>query len=77
MRKIEKIGLSLAVVSALGFGFVGCGGGSGSNTTESTQNTQVGYLADSGVEGLFYETSSGITGTTEKDGKYEFKKVIQ
>jgi len=34
--------------------------------------TQTGYIADSGIEGLEYKTSSGIVGITGESGKYYF-----
>jgi len=34
--------------------------------------TKTGYIADSGIEGLEYKTSSGIVGLTGDDGKYYF-----
>ncbi|MEA2018000.1 MAG: PKD domain-containing protein, partial [Campylobacterota bacterium] len=80
MHRIKKIGLSLAVVSILGIGFVGCGGGGSSSPTENTESstndtsTQTGYLIDSGIEGLRYVGSLGTTGETKENGKYEFKK---
>ncbi len=34
--------------------------------------TQIGYITDSGIEGLNYKTSSGIIGVTGYSGKYYF-----
>ena len=75
MKKLKFYGVWLVLIFILGMGFIGCGGGGGGNSSTSTKTskiTQTGYLADSGIEGLFYETSSGKTGITGKDGKYEF-----
>ena len=75
MKKLKFYGVWLVLIFILGMGFIGSGGGGGGNSSTSTKTskiTQTGYLADSGIEGLFYETSSGKTGITGKDGKYEF-----
>ena len=49
---------------------LGCGGGPGDTTTQTT----TGYFIDAPVEGIEYSTSSGITGTTGKNGEFEYKE---
>ncbi len=46
---------------------------SASATTTPTSQTKTGYFIDSAVAGLDYNTSSGLSGTTDKFGKFEFK----
>jgi len=48
---------------------VGCGGGSSSTTTNEKQ---VGTFIDSAVAGAKYTTSSGLSGTTDKYGHFEY-----
>ena len=67
--KLKNIGLSLAVISALGLGITGCGSSS-SDTPGAT--TETGIFVDAPVQGLKYitATQSGYT-----NGKGEFKYV--
>lgn len=73
MKEFKNIGFSLVIMISLVVSFIGCGGGGGSSGG-TIDTVQIGYLADSGIEGLYYETSSGKTGITGNDGKYEFNK---
>jgi len=42
------------------------------NPTDTSGNTRVGTFVDSPVSGLEYITSSGLTGTTDVDGEFEY-----
>jgi hypothetical protein len=64
MKKVIILS-SIALVAVL----TGCGGGSSSS--DSSLND--GYFIDSPVKGLHYHTSSGLDGTTDKDGKFRYK----
>ena len=70
MRNI-KVGLSLLAILAL----AGCGGGGGGGSiSTTTPTTYVGNYIDAPVKGLVYIASpSGLTGTTDADGKFEFQ----
>ena len=48
----------------------GCGGSSSNDTSD----TNTGYFVDAAVAGADYNTSSGLTGTTNKFGQFKFKK---
>lgn len=51
-----------------------CGGGSGSSSTSAsvTEQTFYGYLSDSAMEGVRYETASS-SGYTNSEGRFEYK----
>lgn len=67
MKKIQSLGLSLAVVSILGF--TGCVGGGSSTPVNSTQT---GTFVDAPVEGLTYSTATQ-SGITDANGQYKYK----
>ncbi len=68
MRKVlVTIPLGLAA-----FTFFSCGGGGGSDSSTST--TLTGQFVDAPVAGLDYETSSGITGTTDSNGYFNYRE---
>jgi len=67
MKKIKSLGLSLAVISTLGF--VGCGGGSSSAPTD---DIKTGTFVDSPVQGLNYSTATQ-SGVTNSSGEFEYK----
>ncbi|WP_457624073.1 hypothetical protein [Persephonella sp.] len=68
MRKVlVTIPLGLAA-----FTFFSCGGGGGSDSSTST--TLTGQFVDAPVAGLDYETSSGITGTTNSNGYFNYRE---
>ncbi len=67
MKNIQSLGLSLAVVSILGF--TGCGDGDSSTPANSTQT---GTFVDAPVEGLTYSTATQ-SGTTDANGQYKYK----
>jgi hypothetical protein len=63
----KKLLLSIAAVSF----FIGCGGVSAGG--DNSSDTQTGTFVDAPVQGLEYETTSGIKGVTDKDGHFEYK----
>jgi uncharacterized protein len=64
--------ISLAVLAALGVtvSLSGCGGGGASPSSGTGPLT--GVFLDSAVKGLYYETSSGLSGTTNEAGEYRY-----
>jgi len=82
-KSVKKIGLSLAVVSALSFGLVGCGGGGGGGSSSgesetpstdiTTEETYTGYLVDSNVSGVSYDDGLN-SGITDERGAFTFSK---
>ncbi len=69
-----KKSLSILAAAVI-FGFVGCGGGgSSSSSTSSASATSTGTFVDAPVEGLSYETSSGIKGVTDNQGHFKYKE---
>jgi len=70
-RLIRPFSLSIAAALALS----ACGGGGGSDTPSTTVvGVQTGVFVDSAVEGLSYETSSGVKGTTDAQGRFKYKE---
>ncbi|WP_456401859.1 hypothetical protein [Persephonella sp.] len=49
---------------------ISCGGGGGSSEGELIE----GYFYDSPVENLYYKTSSGVEGVTDRDGKFYYRE---
>ena len=74
MTKSIRLGTLSLVVSAL---LVGCGSDSSSSdnsTVEATtDDTLTGYFIDAEVEGVEYESSSGLRGTTDEYGRFKYK----
>jgi hypothetical protein len=74
MTKSIRLGTLSLVVSAL---LVGCGSDSSSSdnsTVEATtDDTLTGYFIDAEVEGVGYESSSGLRGTTDEYGRFKYK----
>ncbi len=68
MKKYIKLGTLSLVTSAL---LIGCG--SDSDTSTNT-DTLTGYFIDAPVEGLSYKTESGLIGTTDSLGRFQYKK---
>lgn len=66
MKKSTKIAFSAVAMSIL---FSGCGS---SDTTSSGTNT--GYFVDAAVVNAQYKTTSGIEGTTDNEGRFEYKE---
>jgi len=62
------------ILSAIALAFlVGCGS-SGGSSDSSSNVTLKGTFIDSPVQGLKYETSSGISGITDENGTFTYKK---
>ena len=80
-QRLTLVTLSL-VASAL---LVGCGSDSSSNsetsnsssanlsTTERTE-TLTGYFIDAAVANVDYKTTSGLAGTTDKFGRFQYRE---
>jgi len=68
-RLIRPFSLSIAAALALS----ACGGG-GSDTPTAVVGAQTGVFVDSAVEGLSYETSSGVKGTTDAQGHFKYNE---
>lgn len=60
--------LSLAASAFL----IGCGSDTG--TIATTTDLETGYFIDAPVEGLSYQTASGISGVTDALGRFQYKK---
>jgi hypothetical protein len=69
-RLIRPFSLSIAAALALS----ACGGGGGSDTPTAVVGAQTGVFVDSAVEGLSYETSSGVKGTTDAQGHFKYNE---
>ena len=69
MKKILVLGTVSLVVSAL---LVGCG--SSSSTDSETSEISTGYFIDSAVANVDYNTTSGLTGTTDKFGRFQYRE---
>ncbi len=63
---------SLLSISAAAAVLTGCGGDSSDPVT--TANTTTGYFIDAPVAGAEYNTSSGISGTTDAYGRFKFEE---
>jgi hypothetical protein len=57
------------VISACGGGG---GGGGGSSPPAPVTGSQTGILTDAAVQGVSYRTSSGVTGVTDAQGRYNY-----
>ena len=67
MRRI-LLSMSLVILAACG------GGGGGSGGSSSSTNTNLtGQFIDAPVEGLYFVSSTGVTGTTDASGTFQFK----
>ena len=69
MKKINSIGISLALASILGLGLTGCGSSSSSSPTSDTVST--GTFVDAPVKGLYYSTPTQ-SGYTNASGEYKY-----
>lgn len=67
LKNITMLTVSV-IASAL---LVGCGSDSSSAVDSTILNS--GYLIDAAVEGAYYETSSGIDGTTDTQGQFKYR----
>jgi len=72
MRKLSKLGLSLAIIATLSLS--GCGGSSSSDDNTTAENTTVvksGKFIDSQVSGIEYSTSTQH-GITDENGSFSY-----
>jgi hypothetical protein len=69
-RLIRPFSLSIAAALVLS----ACGGGGGSDTPKAVVGAQTGVFVDSAVQGLSYETSSGVKGTTDAQGHFNYNE---
>ena len=68
----KKLGIDLAVISALGLGLAGCGGGGGGGSSTPTNSVQTGTFVDAPVQGLTYQTATQ-SGITDANGHFKYK----
>ncbi len=68
MNNYIKLGIVSLAASAM---LVGCGS---NNSTTQDSSLETGYFIDAPVEGLSYETASGVRGTTDQYGRFKYKK---
>jgi len=68
----SKKSIILSIAAIVSLSFIGCGHGSNSSTNSGT-TTKTGVFTDSPVTGLYYKTSSGITGYTKQKGLFKYK----
>ncbi len=52
---------------------IGCGKGTSSSSGSGGSSTLSGTFVDAPVAGLYYETTSGLKGTTDSNGKFKYK----
>ena len=69
MHNYIKLSIVSLAASAI---LVGCGSNNSTTTVDSSLET--GYFIDAPVEGLAYETTSGVKGTTDKYGRFNYRK---
>lgn len=65
---MNKYLMSLTIASAA---LVGCGGGSGSDSSSTPTNIKTGVFTDSPVKGLYYETKTQ-SGLTNEAGEFKY-----
>jgi len=88
MKKLKFYGVWLVLISILGMGFIGCGGGS-DNNENNTNKTITGYVIDDPVAGatieVYDENGTLLTkeeNATDENGKYsitikkEYSKIL-
>ncbi len=63
----KYIGLSLLSLAASAF-LIGCG------SSSTTSDTEIGYFIDAPVAGMNYKTTSGLAGTTDAQGRFQYRK---
>lgn len=66
---------NILITTLIATTLISCGGGGGStyDSGGTTGTFATGVFLDSPVEGLNYETSSGLSGTTNTDGTFSYK----
>jgi len=70
MNKYINLGVLSVAASII---LAGCGGSSSTPTTADS-STNTGYFVDAAVFGADYNTSSGLEGSTDKFGRFQFKE---
>ena len=68
MNNYIKLGIVSLAASAV---LVGCGS---DTATSEDSSLETGYFIDAPVQGLAYETASGVKGTTDQYGRFQYKK---
>jgi hypothetical protein len=71
MRKALNLGTLSLIASAL---LVGCGSSSSTTSDDASSETLTGYFIDAAVANVDYNTTSGLTGTTDEFGRFEYKE---
>jgi hypothetical protein len=69
MKRTLALGTVSLAASAL---LVGCGSSSSSDNTDNTE-ALTGYFIDAAVANVDYNTTSGLNGTTDKYGRFQYK----
>jgi len=72
MRK-SLFALTLSMLAAGGF-IVSCGGGGSTSLSTSTDTTKTGVLTDAPIANVDYVTSSGLKGTTDEQGHFQYRE---
>ncbi len=70
MKKILTLGVLSLSLAASTF-LIGC---TSDSDTSTNTDTLTGYFIDAPVEGLAYKTESGLRGTTDNLGRFQYKK---
>ncbi|HYD76313.1 hypothetical protein [Ramlibacter sp.] len=73
--KLKAVSLSaIALAAAVLVAACGGGGGSSPSAEDATPvaGVEVGVLTDAQIQGVRYVTSSGVSGTTDADGRYNY-----
>jgi len=71
MKRFLKYTLISFCTSAV---LAGCGSSGSDDNSTPVSDAETGYFVDSAVAGVEFKTSSGITGTTDEYGRFEFKQ---
>ncbi len=69
-----KNSIKLSIVTVLSAGlFTGCENPSSLNDTLDAEEANTGYFIDAAVSNVHYETTSGLNGKTDNQGRFRFK----
>jgi len=68
MKTYMKLGIISLAASAV---LIGCGS---SDTNSNDTSLETGYFIDAPVQGLAYQTASGVQSTTDQYGRFNYKK---